>query len=527
MTDSENIFNESNDTLMNPKDLIQLGIDRLCSNAEEYFKKQIDTNYHMAKPFASLDESPPFLYRLGLLFNGLKLVPTMKVLDFGAGACWLTRILCQLKCRVISLDVSKTALDIGRQLFDHYPLIEKCLEPPHFLLFDGHKINLPDQSVDRVVCFDVFHHVPNQKEVLSEIFRVLKTDGIVGFSEPGMNHSQSPMAQYEMKRYHVLENDICLHEIQGMADKIGFSKLSISPTVGYGVEINLEEHDKLRSLQKIPSSLQRKVLSSIDSNYIFFLYKEECMFDSRWRNELRHSISMSKLKHISQSLEPVRIKFIIENTGKAKWLNKNMQEIGVVKLVISLYDSLENLIDPSFYACTFDKVVYPDEEIEIDVALRFKRPGKYVLYADLVSACVCLFQQVGSEKKRFEVIVKSPCIIKTKIDNYRIKQNETIKFEIMIKNISDSTWLCQKENDIGTIKIGGHLYRKNGELVQYDFLRKNLEKDIFPGENILVKLNKRFDEVGQFKLVIDLVSEYVCWFEQCGATPITIDILVE
>ena len=38
------------------------------------------------------------------------------MLDFGAGSCWASRFLNQMGCRVISLDTSLTALNIGKEL---------------------------------------------------------------------------------------------------------------------------------------------------------------------------------------------------------------------------------------------------------------------------------------------------------------------------------------------------------------------------------------------------------------------------
>jgi len=53
-------------------------------------------------------------------------------------------------------------------------------------------IDLPDASVDRVVCFDSFHHIPNSGKSSRNSAGVLKPGGIAGFSEPGRHHSTPP-----------------------------------------------------------------------------------------------------------------------------------------------------------------------------------------------------------------------------------------------------------------------------------------------------------------------------------------------
>ena len=74
-------------------------------------------------------------------------------------------------CQVVACDVSQAAFDLGRRLFDEQPLPVPAIAAPRFLHFDGRKLDLPDASVDRIVCFDAFHHVPNQEEVLAELAR--------------------------------------------------------------------------------------------------------------------------------------------------------------------------------------------------------------------------------------------------------------------------------------------------------------------------------------------------------------------
>lgn len=160
-------------------------------------------------------------YRLSILISGMQIEPGMDVLDFGAGPCWLSKLLNQAGVGTISLDCSQTALKLGRQLFQDYPIIGEYVREPRFLLFDGRNIELPDRSVDRIICFDAFHHIPNQLEVLQELCRVLKEGGIVGFSEPEGRHSQAEADQEEMRDFHVLENDMWPDEIFKQAKTAG------------------------------------------------------------------------------------------------------------------------------------------------------------------------------------------------------------------------------------------------------------------------------------------------------------------
>lgn len=50
-----------------------------------------------------------------------------------------------------------------------------------FLCSDGAEISLADNSVDVIICNQVYEHVNRQEELMSEIFRVLKYDGFCYF----------------------------------------------------------------------------------------------------------------------------------------------------------------------------------------------------------------------------------------------------------------------------------------------------------------------------------------------------------
>ena len=162
--------------------------DEFNRNAETYWKdlaaNPTDREALLRKPFGTVEDAASILYRLGIVLSELRLGVGHTVLDLGAGACWLSAYLNRLGARTIALDVSPTALELGRELFRLDPRQRPDLDP-QFLVYDGRRIPLPDDSVDRVVAFDAFHHVPNEDEILGEIFRVLRDGGRAVFAEPG------------------------------------------------------------------------------------------------------------------------------------------------------------------------------------------------------------------------------------------------------------------------------------------------------------------------------------------------------
>jgi len=203
-------------------------VEELSRTAEDYYRTTLEfADRYLAKPFADPQDAPDLLGSFAQLVAGLRLAPGLKVLDFGAGACWTTRCLTQFGCCAIALDVSASALELGKQLYARLPPFGD--QPaPQFLVFDGRRIDLPDASVDRILCFDAFHHVPNPAQTMLELGRVLRPGGVAGFSEPGPHHSKGSRSQYEMKNYTALERDVVMKDVWTWARAAGFQHLELA-----------------------------------------------------------------------------------------------------------------------------------------------------------------------------------------------------------------------------------------------------------------------------------------------------------
>lgn len=397
--------------MIDPKDLKrELGVEGLCRSAEEYFLAAPDPEPLMAKPFHSLEHSPQALQKLGLLLAGLKLAKSMAVLDFGAGTCWLSRILSQLGCRAISLDPSSAALALGRRLFREHPVIGPLMFEPSFLQFNGRRIELGDESVDRIVCFDSFHHVPNREEVLAEFFRVLKPGGMVGFCEPGRGHWQSAQSQHEMAEFNVLEEDVVPDELFLPAREAGFTGFSCKLLCNPHIDLSRHEYKRFRRGPFFPSprgllKAVRGVLGPLRREAVFFFQKGEYVLDSRSSIGLSHQMKVSRDTYKISADAPLEISVKVANTGDARWLCSNDVDVGVVKLGAHLYESQGRLLDWDFRRNPLTADAPPGAVLEAGVRASFASPGEYRLVLDLVSENVCWFEQEGSRPQQVKVIV--------------------------------------------------------------------------------------------------------------------------
>ncbi len=94
-------------------------------------------------------------------------------LDLGASTSLMTEKYAEYFKKVIAINPVKENLQFGRA-----EITPRSSER----IFSGNKVLvLPDESVDVVICNQVYKHVDSQQGLMSEIYRVLKYDGFCYF----------------------------------------------------------------------------------------------------------------------------------------------------------------------------------------------------------------------------------------------------------------------------------------------------------------------------------------------------------
>jgi SAM-dependent methyltransferase len=132
-------------------------------------------------PEGTFSERFPILFRQGE--RNLKAEKVIRVLsdfggdlskltclDLGASTCIMSRYFAGHFESVIALDNDTTGLKYGREI----------ASPNLFpLCGDGARLPLPDESVDCIICNQVYEHIENQTGLVVEMHRVLKPDGFI------------------------------------------------------------------------------------------------------------------------------------------------------------------------------------------------------------------------------------------------------------------------------------------------------------------------------------------------------------
>lgn len=395
--------------LIDVRDLIaRSSLDEHNAKAENYFSSLPTWDYHLSKPFGSPADAPSMLINLGTVIQMLELFPGARVLDFGAGSGWTSRFLTQLGCEVILLDVSSSALEIARELYKRQPVIGTQPEP-QFLRFDGRRIDLSESSVDRILCFDAFHHVADPDPILAEFARVLRPGGAAAFVEPGPEHSKTEQSQFEMRTFGVIENDIDIHAIWRAAQGVGFRDLKMSAFCVAPQQLTLESYEDLLSGGAAYIEFAEMMRSFLAGARTFVMRRNgEESVDSRRAAGLSSEISIRMPERAIAGV-PTPVEAAVRNSGRSKWLPSG-QMPGGVSLGCHLSDRDGRVLSHDWH---WEALSNPARDIEPGeaVSLRFELPpldaGSYRLEFDCVADRVTWFNQVGSPSVKREIEVRT------------------------------------------------------------------------------------------------------------------------
>ncbi len=154
-------------------------------------------------------------------------------LDVGCSAGLMTAALAPLFQHTLGLDYDNVALHsidpADRTVVD-------------FLRGDAMGLPLPDQSVDVIICAQVYEHVPNEQRLFQEIYRVLTPGGIIFFSGPNWLFPVEP--HYFLPFLHWLPENLADRYLQMMG-------------------MGLHYYERLRHIWKLRQLLSKFIIQDI------------------------------------------------------------------------------------------------------------------------------------------------------------------------------------------------------------------------------------------------------------------------
>ena len=113
--------------------------------------------------------------------------PGFHVLDYGCGPGSYIIAAAELvgeSGKIYALDIHPLAIQKVQSIASKKQL------PNVETIYSDCKTGLPDESIDVVLLYDTFHGLSKPNEVLDELYRVLKPNGILSFSDHHMKESE-------------------------------------------------------------------------------------------------------------------------------------------------------------------------------------------------------------------------------------------------------------------------------------------------------------------------------------------------
>ncbi len=127
----------------------------------------------------------------------LSLVSGKKVLDVACGEGYGSYLLSNVAFQVIGLDIDKKTILHAIKKYNHSNL--------SFVRGNVLELPFPDGEFDAVISFETIEHLENQDQMLVELKRVMKKDGLLLISTP--NKSVHSDQQAHDNKFHIKELD--------------------------------------------------------------------------------------------------------------------------------------------------------------------------------------------------------------------------------------------------------------------------------------------------------------------------------
>jgi hypothetical protein len=303
----------------------------------------------------------------------------------------------------VSVDISPSALELGRRAFALDERQRLDLEP-EFCTYDGHRLPFDDERFDAIVCYDAFHHLANQQEILGEMHRVTKRRGRVVFCEPLAGHRAGSMAMREMEAFGVLERDIDLSELERSALRVGFARLVLKP---YPQDPD-DEMVGNSLARNVALGLEQAAKRYLEKYSVFYLRRSaDDRHDSAHPSRLAAEIAVASSRLEAVPRGEVSVAVTVRNVGDTTWLAAPHPRGGYVTLGCQLLDRDKRLLDRDYQRVRLTADIEPGGAWSTDAVVHAPgEPGDYFLKLDLVDEQVCWFEEMGSKAVLVAVTVR-------------------------------------------------------------------------------------------------------------------------
>jgi SAM-dependent methyltransferase len=118
---------------------------------------------------------------------------------------------------------------------------------------------------------------------------------------------------------------------------------------------------------------------------------------------------------------------------------------------------------------------------------------------------------------------RMPRLLRARLEAHLAREGERLFGEVRVENEGDTHWL-KGGDERGRVRLGLQLLRPDRSLLNLDFARVELPRDLPPGEGTTLPVSLRLPGGDPYVLKLDMVDEHLCWFEDTGSRPLYLSL---
>lgn len=189
---------------------------------------------------------------LKAILEFLPIKPGMKILDLGTGSGYISFPIAEKfpEAVIVGLDIVEGALEMNRIKAE-----KESIRNISFVTYDGINFPFHDNEFDLVISRYALHHFPDIQKSISEVSRILKSDGLLFISDPAPNADDTSrfvdeymqlkkdghIKFYTEDEWKQIGMEAGLKFVESFGSSIRFPK---EKDTAYGFQELLKKHDK-------------------------------------------------------------------------------------------------------------------------------------------------------------------------------------------------------------------------------------------------------------------------------------------
>ncbi|MXZ71073.1 MAG: class I SAM-dependent methyltransferase [Acidobacteria bacterium] len=207
------------------------------------------------------------------------------------------------------------------------------------------------------------------------------------------------------------------------------------------------------------------------------------------------------------------------------------------------WDVLENDIDvaelePRALACGFSRMTVVPIDLPLSIEVPASRLPDFLAGRELRHYWALLATAMQSStyivlyKGEYQPTTRSPdnprARIEPAVKDVRVTAGEPLELRVGLTNTGDTRWLSGAPDRRGATQLGAQLHHAAARAgIDADWSRTPLPHDVAPGGQVTLNLVlPAIETPGEYRIVLDVIAEHVCWFGERGSPTAEVPLTV-